>query len=154
MVKHQSSLSKAATAIPPVQSFGFPHGAGSAAEAAYKSQQVANAEQTKLNNMHSGGKRLVVPQAPTHGVKSVGPNGANENATHGAKTLTQSVADGEFDLEVGKSPSQTGGVTRRRKKRVKKKSRRSYRKSSKRKSNKKRRQTRYRRKHKKRTRRR
>jgi hypothetical protein len=107
----KSHLNHAASVIPQVQSYGFPHGASSASTAAYFTELNENNAQNSLNKIHGGssGARMNVPQASTHGVTAVGPVNGNANATKGALTLTQSVANGEYDLQVGKNPPQSGG---------------------------------------------
>ena len=116
------SNSKITNSLPSVQQFGFPHGANSAAQGALRTQIAQNNEQAALNNQHSGGSkntplqpgRIVVPQAPTHGMPKIGPVGGNSNATHAAGTLTKSIANAQFDDMVGKAPTQGGRKSRKR----------------------------------------
>ena len=136
--------------IPSVKQFGFPHSANSPAQGALREQLAQNNEQMALINQHSGGGkntplqpgRIVVPQAPTHGMPKIGPVGGNSNATHAAGTLTKSIANAEYDKYVGK-----GGSRKSRKKRRYRRRKTIKRRKPKRRSRKKR--TKHHRKHKK-----
>ena len=144
------SNSKITNSLPSVQQFGFPHGANSAAQGALRTQLAQNNEQTALINQHSGGskntplhpERIVVPQAPTNGMRNVGPVSGNSNATHAAGTLTESIANAQFDDMVGK-----GGSRKSRKRRRYRRRKTTKRRKPKKRSRKKR--TKHRRKHKK-----
>lgn len=140
--------------IPPVEQYGFSNDANSAAQAAYRNQISQNKQHTDLIKRYSGGsknaqlqpKEIVVPQAPEHGMPKIGPVCGNSNATAGAKTLTQSVANSQYDNLVGQNPPKTGGRKSRKKRRYRRRKTTKRRKPKK--SRKKR--TKYRRKHKKR----
>ena len=144
------SNSKITNSLPSVQQFGFPHGANSAAQGALRTQLAQNNEQTALINQHSGGskntplhpERIVVPQAPTNGMRNVGPVSGNSNATHAAGTLTQSLANAQYDKMVG-----IGGSRKSRKRRRYRRRKTTKRRKPKKRSRKKR--TKHRRKHKK-----
>ena len=136
--------------IPSVKQFGFPHSANSPAQGALREQLAQNNEQMALINQHSGGskntplhpERIVVPQAPTNGMRNVGPVSGNSNATHAAGTLTQSLANAQYDKMVGK-----GGGRKSRKMRRYRRRKTTKRRKPKKRSRKKR--TKHRRKHKK-----
>ena len=136
-------------ALPPVQQYGFAHGANSAAHSAFLSQIASNSKQTSLIDQHGGGVKsqlhpeiIVVPQAPTNGMPKISPVGGNSNATNAAGTLTQSLANSQYDNMVGKG----GGKSRKRRryKRRKSKKKRKIKKISRKK------RTKHHRKHKKR----
>jgi hypothetical protein len=148
------SNSKITSSLPAVQQYGFSNGANSAAQAALREQMAQNNEQTNLINKHGGGSksgplnhsRIVVPQAPEHGMPKISPVGGNSNATNAAGTLTQSVANSQYDNMVGKAPK-TGGRKSRKKRRYRRR-KTNKRQKPKKKSRKKR--TKHRRNHKKR----
>jgi hypothetical protein len=144
------SNSKITNSLPSVQQFGYPHGANSAAQGALRTQLAQNNEQMALINQHSGGskntplhpERIVVPQAPTNGMGNVGPVSGNSNATHAAGTLTQSLANAQYDKMVG-----IGGSRKSRKRRRYRRRKTTKKRKPKKRSRKKR--TKHRRKHKK-----
>ena len=111
-------------ALPPVQQYGFQNGANSAANSAFLSQIASNNEQMFLIDQHGGGVKsqlqpeIVVPQAPTHGMPKISPVGGNSNATNAAGTLTQSLANSQYDNMVGKG----GGKSRKRRRYKRRKS--------------------------------
>lgn len=106
------SISEITKGLPPVEQYGFAHGGNSAAQSAFLAQKVGNEQQSALNNNHSGGSgnRIVVPQAPTHGMRNISPVSGNSNSTHAAKILTQGFEDKRFDNMVGKG----GGKSRKK----------------------------------------
>jgi len=106
------SISEITKGLPPVEQYGFAHGGNSAAQSAFLAQKVGNEQQSALNNNHSGGSgsRIVVPQAPTHGMPAISPVCGNSNSTHAAKILTQGFEDKRFDNMVGKG----GGKSRKK----------------------------------------
>ena len=146
------SNSKITNSLPSVQQFGFPHGANSAAQGALREQLAQNNEQMTLIKQHSGGskntplhpERIVVPQAPTNGMRNVGPVSGNSNATHAAGTLTQSLANAQYDKMVGIGGSRSRKSRKRRRYRRRKTTKK---RKPKKRSRKKR--TKHRRKHKK-----
>lgn len=112
------------TELSPVQQYGFQNGANSAANSAFLSHIASNHKQQSLNDQHGGGVKsqlqpeIVVPQAPTHGMSKISPVGGNSNATNAAGTLTQSLANSQYDNMVGKG----GGKSRKRRRYKRRKS--------------------------------
>ena len=88
--------------------------------------QIKNTEaQNALNNKHGGSttqsarpRELVVPQAPTSGMTSHGPNDGNTIATQSSKTSLASLVNSHYDNLVQVPPipaspyeNQSGGTT-------------------------------------------
>ena len=125
--------------LPPVKTYGFFNGSQTAGQSAINLQKHENNQQNDLNQKHSGGgksMRVIVPQASTNGMTQVTPNNGNANSVKGASTLLQNHANAEFDNQVGKNPTQTGGKKRKSKKKRTGKRKSNKRKSKKRKSKK------------------
>lgn len=112
-------LSKALSPIPVYSGVGNPY--KTALDAQIKNTEAQNA----LNNKHGGSttqnarpKELVVPQAPTSGMTSHGPNDGNTIATQASKTSLASLVNSHYDslVQVPPIPSspyenQSGGTT-------------------------------------------
>ena len=124
--------------LPTPKVYGYFKGSQTPGQSALKLQAHENTQQNDLNNTHGGGKsmRVIVPQPSTHGMNQVSPNNGNSNTVKGASTLLQNHANAEFDNQVGKNVSQTGGKKRKSNKRKSNKRKTKKRKSKKRKSNK------------------
>lgn len=112
-------LSKALSPIPVYSGVGNPY--KTALDAQIKNTEAQNA----LNNKHGGSttpnarpKELVVPQAPTSGMTSHGPNDGNTIATQASKTSLDSLVNSHYDslVQVPQIPAspyenQSGGTT-------------------------------------------
>ena len=71
------------------------------------------------------GEKITVPQVPTHGMSSSGPNNANNSNTKITESLLASRANAEFDDQVG------SGIRKRKTKRNRKRKSKRRRKTKK-----------------------
>ena len=112
---------------PPVESFGFRCGASSASEEGFLCRQQAAQKQSALNQ-HGGGDKseceIVIPQAPTHGMESAGPNSANKSSSDITKSLLHSNAESEYDDQVGGKKYKRKKTHRRKTKKHRRKTKR------------------------------
>ena len=132
---------QSSSVLPGVKTFGYFNGSQSPGQSALNLQKHENNQQNDLNKKHSGGgksMRVIVPQASTNGMSQVTPNNGNANSVKGASTLLQNHANAEFDNQVGKNPTQTGGKKRKYKKKRSGKKRSGKRRTGKKRSGKKR----------------